>query len=175
VTVFPVRQSIIELGPVFDEGQCAGLVEWAERRGLSPWPADAESPALSRCGVEEAVFAPLWPLLAEAIRRALRCESLRLVGPPVIDRFKAGQRLPPAAGGGIECGREAEKALGVVAFLGGACAGGEFICYPHDGPVTVAPTVGTALVFPAFLTCEDAPVRAGRKYVLRAAVAVAGG
>ena len=171
----PVRQSIVELGPLFDEEQCTLLVDWAERRGLSPWPADSESPALSRCVLEEAMFAALWPRLAEAIRRALRCKPLRLVSPTVIDRFKAGQRLPPAAGGGIECGREPEKALGVVAFLGGACAGGEFICYPHDGPVTVAPTAGTALVYPAFLTCEDAPVRAGRKYVLRAAIAGAEG
>jgi hypothetical protein len=169
----PVRLSIVELGRLFDEEQCTELVDWAERQGLSPWPVGAESPALSRCVVDDALLAGLWPPLAEAIRRALRREPDRFAGPAFIDRFDPGQRLPPAAGGGIECGREPEKILGVVVFLSEAFAGGKFIGYPHGAPVTVEPAAGSAVAYPAFLTCEDALVRSGRKYVLRAAVAVA--
>jgi hypothetical protein len=173
MTMPPVRQSVVELRPLFHEQQCAELVDWAKRRGLSPWPAGAESPALNRCALDEPLLAGLWPRLAGALRLALRREPVRFAGLAFIDRFDPGQRLLPAAGGGMECGRELDKTVSVVVFLSDNVTGGELICYLHDGPVTVEPAAGAALVYPAFLTCEDAPVRAGRKYVLRAAVSLA--
>jgi hypothetical protein len=170
----PVRQSVVALTALFHERQCTDLVDWAERQGLSAWPADADSPALSRRSVDEAVLAGLWPGLERAIRRALRREPVRFAGAAFIDRFDSGQGLPPAAGGGVEYDFHSMKAvLHVVAFLSDAFAGGELIGYPHDGPVVVEPAAGAALLFPGFVTCEDAPVREGRKYVLRAAVTVA--
>jgi hypothetical protein len=45
------------------------------------------------------------------------------------------------------------------------------VCYPAIGPKAYLPPAGTALTFPAFLMCEDMPVRAGSKYVLRLALA----
>jgi hypothetical protein len=183
----PIRQSVVEIRPLFQERQCTELVDWAERQGLPPWAGGAESTALSRRVVDELLRAGLWPCLAEAIRLALCREPVRFAGPAFIDRFDAGQRLLPAAGSGIEiecpheeteepfgiCGRCRETTVVVMAFLNDAFAGGEFVYHLYDGPVTVEPAAGAALVFPAFLTCEDAPVREGCKYVLRVAVKVA--
>lgn len=137
------------------------LIAWAEAR-LAPWPPAAEAPQLARCAVEGPALDMLVARISGRLGRALK-----LCGAAYIARFDAGQRLLPAPGG------EPPESLAVVVALSGGHAGGELVTYPPGGPRYHALAAGAALAFPAYLASEELPVREGRKYVLRMALAEA--
>jgi hypothetical protein len=155
------RLQVVELSGLVDAEERSGLIAWAEQR--LAWPVEPGAPQLARCEVEEALLEGLVARLAGRLGR-----PLRLAGPAFLDRLDAGQRLPPTPGGGCHAG---VSAMAVIVALNEGFRGGELVLYLFDAPSARVFPAGSAVAFPASMTCEELPVSAGRKYVLRLALA----
>jgi prolyl 4-hydroxylase len=166
-----IRERIFALERTLSQQECAVVIAWAEAAGFASWPADAEA-AGARCVVDESAPLDLWIALAERLRISAGCASVRSREPMVVERFDPGQRAWPALPGSPESDQKGETRLTLVLHLNDGFAGGETACYPADRPVVVTPRAGAGVAFPSWLACEELPVRAGRKYVLRTEVIV---
>jgi hypothetical protein len=169
VSVTLIQNSIAVLERTFSPAECAALMAWAEAAGFSP-PRDDGGPA---CRIlDETAPLDAWIGLAERLRLTAGCVSVRSRSPLIVERYDAGQRLWPGQRGAAEPDAAGETRLAVVLHLNDGFAGGETACYPAERPVVVTPRAGAGLAFPACLPCEELPVRAGRKYVVRTEVLV---
>jgi hypothetical protein len=166
-----IRERIFALEPTLSQQECSAVIAWAEAAGFAPRPADAEAVG-ARCVVDESAPLDLWIALAERLRITTGCESVRSREPLVVERFDAGQRSWPALPGSTDAEQKGETRLTVVLHLNDGFAGGETACYPADRPVVVTARSGAGLAWPSWLACEELPVRAGRKYLLRTEVIV---
>ncbi|MBP3959771.1 2OG-Fe(II) oxygenase [Gemmata sp. G18] len=89
-------------------------------------------------------------------------------------RYDPGQTFRPHTDGAFARNDERSQFTFMV-YLSGECEGGETVIYiqddglvlPDGTDIRVKPEAGKALVFFHYLLHEGAPVRAGRKYVLR--------
>jgi hypothetical protein len=163
----PLNSTMFELPELFSADECASLIAWSETHGYIDEPADADTPPThARSAVEEPLPVFVWSRLAESLAGPA---AERFVE-PVFYRFDPGQRLLPAAGSRPSFDSVGEIRWCVVVYLNEGFGAGETMCYPAEGPASVLPRQGMALVFPAYLTSEELPVQQGRKYILRAEI-----
>jgi hypothetical protein len=89
-------------------------------------------------------------------------------------RYDPGHTFRPHIDGHFARNDERSQ-LTFMVYLNGECGGGETVIYIQDDGLTlpdgaqirVKPETGKALVFFHYLLHEGAPVKSGRKYVLR--------
>ncbi|AMV23837.1 hypothetical protein VT84_05450 [Gemmata sp. SH-PL17] len=89
-------------------------------------------------------------------------------------RYDPGQTFRPHTDG-VFARNDERSQFTFMVYLSGECEGGETIVYiqddglllPDGTDIRVKPEAGKALVFFHYMLHEGAPVRAGRKYVLR--------
>jgi predicted 2-oxoglutarate/Fe(II)-dependent dioxygenase YbiX len=162
--------------------ECARYIAISESGGYADAPITTSAGPRMRPEVrnnarviadDPALAAALWPRLAPHV--PARIEGAVPVG--INERFRfyrydPGQTFAWHMDGYYERDRGDRSQLTFMVYLNDGYAGGETnfdLRYPH-GAVSVVPKAGMALLFVHHLLHEGAPLREGRKYVLRSDV-----
>jgi hypothetical protein len=155
---------LVALSPVLTQQECAHWIARSEQRGY----AEEVAPGGARCVLDDpGLAALLWSRLGPALIAPGQKPTGHLTARQHFHRFDIGQRSLPGPAGLGETEADLQGRLVVLLYLNEGYEGGETFCFLFEGPICVEPCRGLALVLPAWLTCEEMPVRHGRKYLLR--------
>jgi prolyl 4-hydroxylase len=85
-------------------------------------------------------------------------------------RYDVGEKFAPHYDGAFERTMKERSQLTFMVYLNAGFEGGETIFHDYEQPIVVQPATGMALLFIHRQLHEGAPVKQGRKYVLRSDV-----
>jgi prolyl 4-hydroxylase len=164
--------------------ECAEYVRITEAAGYGPAPITTAGGFVMAPEVRnnERVIIDNWAWAERLWERARPLVPSPFRGSPAVGlnerfrfyRYDEGHTFRPHIDGHFARNEDRSR-LTFMVYLSGGCEGGETVIYfgddglthPDGAELRVRPEAGKALVFYHYLLHEGAPVRAGRKYVLR--------
>ncbi len=167
--------------------ECADFIRLTERIGYGAAPITTAGGPVMATDVrnndrvmfdDPARAAGLWDRLKPFVPPLDGCPAVGLNERLRFYRYDLAETFRPHTDGYFARNRDRSK-LTLLIYLSGGCEGGETVIYfqegdspamPDGAELRVAPEPGKALFFRHELLHEGAPVRGGRKYVLRSDV-----
>jgi predicted 2-oxoglutarate/Fe(II)-dependent dioxygenase YbiX len=171
---------IFVIDEFFSPVECADAIAHSERAGYDDAPLTTlDGPVMdktvrnnTRVIIDDPAFAGhIWERLRPFVASPMGdWEAIGLNERFRYYRYDIGERFAPHFDGAFQRSASEISALTFMVYLNDGFEGGETIFCWSQEPLVVRPTTGMALLFRHRQLHEGAPVRRGRKYVLRSDV-----
>lgn len=176
VTVLDEARSIVTVGDLLDEADCAALVSLAEAAGFAPAPVTTDAgPVMAsrirnntRVMLDDAARASeLWARVAPFAPAREGYDAVGVNERLRFYRYDEAERFVWHRDGSFQRDDGVRSHLTLMVYLNQDFYGGETVFDLGGEPIVVHPRRGMALMFEHPVRHQGAPVTFGRKYVVR--------